>query len=134
MVGTFPLARGYEGMITQHAFNFLMLGVESFIQINQVNSVVVERSHILTKINKCCSVPPQECQKKRSLYDRVLRAMTVLLNANVLPAVKEQHVWWTTYANLPKWFKIFRLFLIEFDFAGVDMNGELEFADERCNE
>ncbi len=42
MVGTFPLARGYEGTIPWHAFNLLMLGVESFIQINQVNSVIVE--------------------------------------------------------------------------------------------
>jgi hypothetical protein len=42
MVGTFPLARGYEGTIPQHAFNPLVLVVESFIQINQVNSVLVE--------------------------------------------------------------------------------------------
>jgi hypothetical protein len=129
MVGTFPLSWGYEGTISRHAFNVLVLAVDLFIQINQVNSVVVERSHILTKINECCSVPLQECQKKRSLYDRVLRAMTVSLNANVSPAVKEQRVWWTTYANLLKRFENFRTFLIKFDFAGVDMNGELEFAD-----
>jgi hypothetical protein len=42
MVGTFPLARGYEGTMPRHAFNLLVLAVESFIQINNVNKVVVE--------------------------------------------------------------------------------------------
>jgi hypothetical protein len=64
----------------------------------------------------------QERQTKRSLYDRVIRAMTVLLNANFSPVVEERRVQWTTYANLLKWFKNFRSFLIEFDFAGVDIN------------
>ena len=115
MVGTFPLiAWGYEGLIPRHALNLLVLAVESFIQINQVNSVVVEWSHLLTKINECCGVPLQECQKKRSLYDRVLRATTVSLNANVSPAVKERRVRWTTYANLLEWFENFRSFLIKF--------------------
>ncbi len=131
MVGTFPLTRGYEGMITRHAFNLLVLAEESFIQINQVNSVVVERSHILMKINKCCGVPPQECQNKRSLFDRVMSSTTVSLNANVSPVVKEQRVRWTTYSNLLEWFKNFRSFLIEFDFAGVDVNGKLEFSDKQ---
>ena len=42
MVGMFPLARGYEGKMPLHAFNLLVLVAESFIQINQVNSVVVK--------------------------------------------------------------------------------------------
>ena len=83
------------------------------------------------KINECCSILPQECQNKRSLYERVMRAITVSLNANVSPAVKEQRVQWTTYSNLLEWFKNFRTFLIEFDFARVDMIGELEFAEEQ---
>jgi hypothetical protein len=83
------------------------------------------------KINECCSILPQECQNKRSLYERVMRAITVSLNANVSPAVKEQRVQWTTYSNLLEWFKNFRLFLTKFYFAGVDMNGKLEFADEQ---
>ncbi len=92
MVGMFPLARGYEGMIPRHAFNLLVLEVESFIQINQVNSVIVERSQILMKINKCCGVLSQECQDKSSLYDRVMSLTTVLLNANASPAVEERRV------------------------------------------
>ncbi len=42
-IGTFPFTWGYEGTMPQHAFNLLMLAVESSIQINQVNSVVVKR-------------------------------------------------------------------------------------------
>ncbi len=75
MVGTSPLTRGYEGAIPPYAFNLLVLTVESFIQINQVSSVIVEGTQILMKFNKCCNVPPQECKTKRSLYDRVTRAI-----------------------------------------------------------
>jgi hypothetical protein len=92
MVGMFPLAWGYEGTIPPHAFNLLMLAVESFIQINQVNSVLVERTQILTKINKCCSVLLQECKTKRSLYNRVMRVMNLSLNADISPAVEERPV------------------------------------------
>jgi len=42
MVGTFPLARGYEGTMPRHAFDLLVLAVESYIQISNVNSVVAE--------------------------------------------------------------------------------------------
>ncbi len=40
-IGTFPLTWGNEGTMLQHAFNLLVIEVESFIQINQVNNVVV---------------------------------------------------------------------------------------------
>ena len=37
MVGSAPLARGYEGIIPKAVFKLLVLAVESFIQIKQVN-------------------------------------------------------------------------------------------------
>ena len=37
MVGTAPLARGYEGIIPKVVFKVLVLAVETFIQIKQVN-------------------------------------------------------------------------------------------------
>jgi hypothetical protein len=58
MAGNYPLTWGYDGMMPLHAFNLLVLAAESFIQINQVNSAVVKWPQILTKVNKCCSVPP----------------------------------------------------------------------------
>jgi len=51
MVGTFPIARGYCGMMPRHAFDMLVLAAESFIQINQVNSVVVEQSELKMLVN-----------------------------------------------------------------------------------
>jgi len=42
MVGTFPPARGYEGTMPRHAFDLLVLAVESYIQISNINSVVAE--------------------------------------------------------------------------------------------
>jgi hypothetical protein len=55
-----------------------------------------------------------------------MRVTNVSLNANILPAVKERQVQWTTYANLLAWFETFRTFLIEFDFAQVGSNRELD--------
>ncbi len=40
MIGTFPLARGYEGMMPKHAFELLVLTVELYIQISNVNAVL----------------------------------------------------------------------------------------------
>ena len=37
MVGTTPLTRGYEGIIPKAVFKLLVLAIESFIQIKQVN-------------------------------------------------------------------------------------------------
>ena len=39
MLGTFPLVRGYKGMMPKHAFELLVLVVESFVQISNVNSI-----------------------------------------------------------------------------------------------
>ncbi len=86
-VGTFPLTRGYEGMMPLHAFNLLMLTVESYVQINQFNSVVVERHQLLMTVNACCGVAPSECKTKHSVFDRVMKATNVSLNADVSPAV-----------------------------------------------
>jgi hypothetical protein len=110
MVGTFPLARGYEGTMPGHAFDLLVLAVESFIQINSVNSVVREQKEIMMIANMCCGVPPVKCSTKHSVFDRVMRSTNVSLNADVSPPVEERHLRWTTWPNLIKWSKISRPF------------------------
>jgi hypothetical protein len=69
MVGTFPLARGYVGTMPRHAFDLLVLAVELFIQICNVNSINAEWSKLMMAINTCCSVAPSECRTKHSIYD-----------------------------------------------------------------
>jgi hypothetical protein len=115
----------------RHAFDLFVLAVESYIQINQVNSVVVEQKELIMIVNMCCGVPPAECSTKHSVYDRVMRSTNVSLNAHVSPPVKERRLRWTTWPNLIKWFKIFKAFLVEFDFVGVGDNGELTFTEEQ---
>jgi hypothetical protein len=44
MFGIKPLSRGYKGLLLRHIFNLLVLAVELFLQINQVNSVVIKRN------------------------------------------------------------------------------------------
>ena len=51
MVGTFPLARGYEGTMPRHAFDLLVLAVELYIQISNVNSVVMEQKQLIMLVN-----------------------------------------------------------------------------------
>ena len=92
IVGTFPLARGYEGLMPRHAFDLLVLAVESYIQISNVNSIVIERSELIMAVNTCCGVPPSECSTKHSVYDRVMRSTNVSLNADVSPPVEERHL------------------------------------------
>ncbi len=131
MVGTFPLARGYEGSMPRHAFDLLVLTVESYIQISNVNSVVVEWLQLIMDVNMCCGVPPAECSTKHSVYDRVMRSTNVLLNEDVSPPVKERRLLWTTWPYLFNWFENFKAFLAEFNFAGVGDNGELTFTEEQ---
>ena len=56
MLGTFPLVRGYEGMMPKHAFQLLVLAVESFIQISNVNRIDAKRSTLMMAANMCCGV------------------------------------------------------------------------------
>jgi hypothetical protein len=116
----------------RHAFDFLVLAVESYIQISNVNSVVAERKQLIMLVNMCCGVPPAECSSKHSVYDRVMRSTNVLLNADVSPPVEERCLRWTTWPNLFNWFENFKAFLVEFDFVGVDdEGGELTFTEEQ---
>jgi len=59
MVGTFPLAHGYEGTMPRHAFELLVLAVESYIQICNVNCIDAKWSTLMMAVNTCCGVRRQ---------------------------------------------------------------------------
>jgi len=71
MIGTLPLVRGYEGLIPSHAFKLLVLAAESFMQINQVNSVIVPRQKIIMRVKELWGVT-SERKPKTSIFDRVM--------------------------------------------------------------
>ena len=130
MVGTFPLARRFKGMMPRHAFELLVLAGESYFQICSVNSIDTKQSKLMMAVNTCCGVAPAECRTMHSVYHQVMKLTNVSLNADVPPAVKDRRVQWTTYANLDAWFDNFWAFLIKFDFAGIENNGaELMFME-----
>jgi hypothetical protein len=56
MVGCAPLMRGYEGAIPKAAFDLLVLAIESFIQIKQLNSKVIVRKQLLIVLNELCGI------------------------------------------------------------------------------
>jgi hypothetical protein len=60
MLGTFLLVRGYEGMMPKHSFQLLVLAVESFIQISNVNSINAKRLTLMMAANTYCGVAPAE--------------------------------------------------------------------------
>jgi hypothetical protein len=131
MIGTFPLTWGYEGAMPHAAFELLMLAAESFIKIKQVNSEHIKRQMLMIMFNKLCGVTSLEKRVKETMFERVIRATNVSLNASVAPVVKERgRIRWTTYSNLHAWFVSFKTFLIEFSFAAIGSNGKLVFLEE----
>ncbi len=89
MIGTKPPPRGIVGSMPVHAFDLLVLAVESFIQINQVNCIVLEWQGIICAINKCCGiVVVADGGLKLSLFLRVMRATNVSLNVTIAWPIK----------------------------------------------
>jgi hypothetical protein len=80
--------------------------------------------------NELCGVTSSEKRVKETMFERVIWAMNVSLNASVTPTVEERFIRWTTYSNLHAWFVSFKAFLIEFGFATIGSNGELVFLEE----
>ncbi len=93
MIGMKPTPQGIVGLIPAHAFDLLVLVVESFIQINQVNCIVLKRQGIIRAINKCCGiVVAANGGLKLSLFLRVMRATHVSLNVTVARPIEERCV------------------------------------------
>jgi hypothetical protein len=89
MIGTFPLARGYEGAMPRAAFELLVIAAESFIMIKGVNKDHIERNTLMIMFNELCGVTSLKGRVKENLFfERVMRAMNVSLNASVSPTVK----------------------------------------------
>jgi hypothetical protein len=116
MVMCTPLMRGYEGVIPKAAFDLLVLTVESFIQIEQLNSKVIMWKQLLIVLNKLCGIK-LDIRVKENMLEWVMAATMVSLNANVAVAIKERRLMWTTYDNLFNWFMLFKAFLLKYGFA-----------------
>ena len=126
MIGTFPLARGYEGAIPHAVFVLLVIAAESFIQIKGVNKVHIERDTLMIMLNELCGVMSSKGSRvKENMFERVMRATNVSLNASVSPAVEDRRVRWTTYSNLHAWFVNFKAFLIDFGFVTIGIDSKL---------
>ncbi len=81
MVGRSPLTRGYKGVIPKAAFNLLVLAVELFIQIKQLNSKLIVWKQLLIVLNELCRIKSDICVKENTL-EQVMAAMTVLLDGS----------------------------------------------------
>jgi hypothetical protein len=130
MIGTFPIARRYEGAMPHAAFELLVIAAESFIMIKGVNKDHIERNTLMIMFNELCGVTSSKGRVKENLFfERVMRAMNVSLNASVSPTVEDRRVRWTTYSNLHAWFVSFKAFLIEFGFATIGGNSMLVISE-----
>ena len=131
MIGSAPFARGYEGIIPKAAFKLLVLAVESFMQIKQLNCKVIVQKQLLVVVNKMCSIASIDSIKENML-DGLMRLMPVSFEAIVAPPVEERRLIWTTYDNLHTWFMSFKEFCIKFEFATPNCNGDAVFC-RRCS-
>ena len=126
MVGSAPLARGYQGIIPKAVFKMLILAVKLFIVIKQVNCKVILWKQLLVVVNTLWRIKSNN-KIKENMLKRVMRSATVLLDATVTPAVKESKLLWMMYDNLHTWFISFKEFLLKFEFAMLDENKDLVF-------
>ena len=129
MIGTFPIARGYEGAMPHAAFELLVIVAESFIKIKGVNIDHIEHNTLMIMFNKLCGVTSSKGGVKENMFERVMRATNVSLNASVSPEVKDRRVRWTTHSNLHAWFVSFKAFLIEFGFTTIGSDGRLVISE-----
>jgi hypothetical protein len=88
MVRSAPLARRYKGIIPKTVFKLLVLTVESFIQIKQVNWDVIVQNQLLVVINTMWGIKSDN-KTKENMFEQVMRSTTVSLDFTVAPAVKE---------------------------------------------
>ncbi len=124
-----PLKRGYKGIIPKAVFKLLVLAVESYIQIKQLNCEVVVQKQLLVVVIKMCGIASID-RIKENMLDQVMRLMPVFFDAIVTLSVKERRLLWTTYNNLQTWFMSFKEFCFKFKFAMLICNGDAVFSPE----
>ncbi len=78
------------------AFELLVLAAESFIKIRQVNSKEIMRNMLMIMFNELCGVTSLEKRVKETMFERVMRATNVSLNASV-----PELVWLSRSKNQP---------------------------------
>jgi len=126
MIGSAPLARGYEGIIPKAAFKLLVLAIEWYIQIKQLNCEVIVWKQLLVVVNKMCGIASID-RIKENMLDRVMRLTPVSFDAIIALPVEERRLLWTTYDNLHTWFMSFKEFCFKFEFATPNCNGDAVF-------
>jgi hypothetical protein len=75
-----------------------MLAAESFMQINQDNSIVVLQQKIIMKVNELCRVTSGK-KLKMSIFDKVMKSTNISLSAFIAPHAKKRCICWTRYAK-----------------------------------
>jgi hypothetical protein len=123
------LARGYEGAMPHAAFELLVITAKSLIMIKGVNKDHIEHNTLMIMFNELYGVKSSKGRVKENMFERVMRATNVSLNASVSPTVEDRRVRWTTYSNLHAWFVSFKAFIIEFGFATIGSNGRLVISE-----
>ncbi len=126
MIGSAPLARGYKGIIPKAAFKLLLLAVESYIQIKQLNCEVIVWKQLLAVVNKMCGIASIS-NIKENMLDRVMWSTPVSVDVIVTLLVEERRLLWTTYDSLHTWFMSFKEFCFKFKFATSNCNGDAFF-------
>ncbi len=80
-----------QGLLPLHIFKLLMLAAKSFVQINQVNSILVLHQKIIMRVNELCGVTSGN-KPKTSIFDSSLCAF-------IASQAKERCICWTRYAK-----------------------------------
>ena len=98
-MGEFLAMQGMEGSISWQCFDVLVLTVESYMQISQVNGMALGSKIMTMMINECCRIELTSKRPIHTMQNRVMKVTMVLLNALVGTPIEERRVRWTTYVN-----------------------------------
>ena len=84
--------------------------------------IVGQRSY--QKLQKSFNIGTNEATK---LFNCIVRDTAIDINAEKLKCAEDCGICWTTFQNLDLWFHSWEVFVVEYDFATINMNGELIF-------
>jgi len=124
-----PMKMGPTGLLSTMAYKFLCQAYLSLIQINQMNACTGDnsRKEMIPMLVKTFNIGILDAT---GLLNHVVCNTATDIHMVKLNFVEDRRIRWTTYQNLDLWFDSWEVFLVDYGFATINMNGELLFGIE----
>ncbi len=115
MIGVSPLKMGPDGGVPEEHFKLLLLAVETYIRISQINGET--SNNTATLLTKRINSTMNNISKSSHLFQRVMRECAIDFKAGVSNPIEERRLRWTTFHNLNTWHENWERCLVELGFG-----------------